>query len=668
MLEPHARGSARAAQSLPGAQQLQLARRRFFDEGGDPAALLPASILRSWRRCAPMPAGASPCTQPLPGEALGSRREAQGRLRSHALAELEALAEALAPTRAIVLLADPDGMILDAAGSDAFMSKAQRVALMPGIDWSERSRGTNAIGTALTEGHAITVVGPQHYLEQNAALACTAVPLLGPDARLLGVLDVSGDLRCIHEQTASLVRVAGQMIEHRLALDARPADTELLRFAHDPALLGSHREALLWLRDELVVGANRAALRVLGLGFEQVMARRATDLFTALPPRARAPSCLRLQAHLLQPGRHAQWVAAWVPAASRAWAPAPEPTRAASERAQAPARGRARLLVDDEGQRLRLERALRVLAAGIPVLVQGESGVGKEVFARRLHAAGPRAAGPFVAVNCAALPEALIESELFGYEAGAFTGAHRQGRPGLIREADTGTLFLDEIGDMPLALQARLLRVLQEREVRALGSAQTRSVDFALVCATHRDLRAMVDQGRFRADLYYRLQHFTVELPALRDDPQGPAHIAEMLERTLADRDIELSEQARAALLRHAWPGNWRELAGTCRTLAALALPGQMLELADLPAVVREALPAAGGPGPAPLRGAGAARPPGAAPDLRSLTAAAMQHALEACEGNVSLAARMLGVHRSTLYRRNAAGTRPDTAQRNAGP
>ena len=649
MLEPHPRGSATAAQLLPSAQQLQLARRRFFDEGGDPGALVPECIVRSWRRCAPMPAAMAQRAEPLPGELLGSRREAQGRLRHHALAELEALAEALAPTRAIVLLADPDGLILDAAGSDAFMSKAQRVALMPGIDWSERSRGTNAIGTALTEGHAVTVVGPQHYLEQNAALACTAAPLLGPDGRLLGVLDVSGELRCVHDQTASLVRVAGQMIEHRLALDGRPADTELLRFAHDPALLGSHREALLWLRDGVVVGANRAALRALGLRFEQLMARRVTDLFTALPPTGRAPSCLQLRGHLLQPGRHAQWVAAWVPTASHASAPAPAPLRAARQAAGPAAEPSARPLVDDEGQRLRLERALRVLAAGIPVLVQGESGVGKEVFARRLHTACPRAAGPFVAVNCAALPEALIESELFGYEAGAFTGAHRQGRPGLIREADGGLLFLDEIGDMPLALQARLLRVLQEREVRALGSAQARSVDFALVCATHRDLRAMVGEGRFRADLYYRLQHFTVELPALRDDPRGPAHIAEMLARTLEDRDIGLSAAARAALLGHSWPGNWRELAGTCRTLAALALPGQVLGLADLPAALREAAAPEAKPG---------ARPEAAA-DLRSLTAAAMQRALEACGGNVSRAARMLGVHRSTLYRRNAPDTRP---------
>ncbi len=667
MLEPRPRGSGAAAPALPAAQQLQLARRRFFDEGADPGALVPESIVRSWRRCAPLPAGAAPGAEPLPGAALDSRREAQGRLRRHALPELEALAEALAPTRAMVLLADPDGLVLDAAGSDAFMTKAQRVALMPGIDWSERSRGTNAIGTALTEGHALSVVGPQHYLEQNAALACTATPLLGPDGRLLGVLDVSGDLRCIHDQTASLVRVTGQMIEHRLALDERPAGSELLRFAHDPALLGSHREALLWLRDGVVVGANRCALRVLGMRFEQLLSRRAADMFAAWPPTGRGQACLQLHHHLLQPGRHAQWAAAWVPGAARASTPPcrqTPPPPGLADRARPP-------LVDDEAQRLRLERATRVLGAGIPVLVQGESGAGKEVFARRLHAACARSAGPFVAVNCAALPEALIESELFGYEAGAFTGAHRQGRPGLIREAEGGVLFLDEIGDMPLAMQARLLRVLQEREVRSLGSARTCSVDFALVCATHRDLRSMVDAGRFRADLYYRLQHFVVALPSLRDDPLRDAHVNDMLERALESRGIELSRTAREALLGYSWPGNWRELAGTCRTLEALARPGLPIELDDLPAPVREAFAETSGARRAegdrdttPLAHAGlGARMPleeaaGAAPDLRSLTAAAMQLALDACGGNVSRAARMLGVHRSTLYRHHAAAAR----------
>ncbi len=679
MQDPRPSEAAPAPQSLPQSHQLHLARRRFFDEGGDPGVLLPESIARSWKRCSTIPARDAGTPEPLPHHELFSRRDAQGRLRHHALPELEALAEALVPSRVIVLLADPEGMILDAAGSDSFMNKAQRVALMPGVDWSEGSRGTNAIGTALTDASAVTVLGLQHYLEQNSALGCTATPLLAPDGHVMGVLDVSGDPRCIQAQTSSLVRMAGQMIEHRLALDTWPPDTEILRFAHDPALIGSHREALLWVRNGIVVGANRAALRVLGMRFEQLYERYVEDLFTTLPASGPTPTRLQLQPHLLQPGRFAVWSACWVRSSQRANLPrtlealttatatqataaVPPPSAFApqwvSPQATIEAGDDAPPVIDDAARHLQLSRAVRVLAAGIPVLVTGESGVGKEVFARQVHQAGPRASGPFVAVNCAAVPESLIESELFGYEPGAFTGARRRGQAGLIREADGGVLFLDEIGDMPLLLQARLLRVLQDREVRPLGGAQAQSVDFALVCATHRRLGELVAEGRFRADLYYRLQHFTVELPALREQPDRRERIAELLHHMLERHNLQLSQQAREAMLGCPWPGNWRELVGVCRTLRALGEPGRRLELADLPPGVRECLrqqrPAPAPQQPAPPPAHADADNGAAQADLRSLTEAAMQAALDACDGNVSRAARILGVHRSTLYRHAA--------------
>ncbi len=667
MQELHPGGAAASSAALaqtPPTQQLHLARRRFFDEGSDPGVLVPESIARSWRRCSTLPARSLPHPEPLPSEELFSRRDAQGRLRHHALPELEALAEALVPSRVIVLLADPQGMILDAAGSDAFMTKAQRVALMPGVDWSEGSRGTNAIGTALTDAAAVTVLGLQHYLEQNSALGCTATPLLAPNGHVMGVLDVSGDPRCIQAQTSSLVRMAGQMIEHRLALDTWPADTEILRFARDPALIGTHREALLWVRGGVVVGANRAALRVLGMRFEQLYERYVEDLFTTLPPGDSAASSLQLQPHLMQPGRLAVWQASWVrarrfgsqagPAARVVQA---EVTEAAPPRpASTPADDT--VLIDDPLRQHQLQRALRVLDADIPVLISGESGVGKEVFARQLHRASGRCGGPFVAVNCAAVPESLIESELFGYEAGAFTGARRRGQAGLVREADGGVLFLDEIGDMPLLLQSRLLRVLQDREVRPLGGGQAQAVNFALVCATHRKLPELVAEGRFRADLYYRLQHFSVELPALREQPDRRERIDELLHVMLGRHGLRLSAQAREAMLGCTWPGNWRELVGVCRTLRALGDPGRCLDLADLPASVRDCLRRsrdAAAPGAAGNR-TGTLPPTGANTDLRSLTEAAVQAALQACDGNISRAARMLGVHRSTLYRRAAPG------------
>ncbi len=642
-------------------EQLEQAR-RLCCEGGDPGALLPEPIARSWRRSVAAAAGSLPA-EPLAHQELYSRREAQGRLRHYALPELEALAEALVPSRVIVLLADPAGMILDAAGSDAFMTKAQRIALMPGVDWSERSRGTNAIGTALVEGRALTVVGPQHFLQQHASIGCAGTPLLAPDGAVIGVLDVSGDPRCIQAHTFGLVRMAAQMIEYRMALELRVAGTRILRFAHDPALLGTHREALLWERDGVVVGANRAALRGLGMTLEQLRERYLEDLFATLPAGG-AGRRLELHPHWLRPGHGSSWSAAWVAGAPAAavqppraeWLDAsdpgeqaaapPQPAQPAHQAASCAGPGGSETapIVGDAARDLQLARALRVLDSNIPILVLGESGVGKEVFARQLHASSRRAGGPFVAVNCAAVPEGLIEAELFGYEEGAFTGARRRGRPGLLHEAAGGVLFLDEIGDMPLGLQARLLRVLQDREVKPLGGGRAQAVDFALICATHRRLGAMAAEGRFRVDLYYRLQHFTVELPALRELPERRERIDELLRQLLLRRGLRLSPQAREALLAHDWPGNWRQLVSVCRTLAALAGPQGRIDHCDLPDELRRAAPPADD----------AAPPQPAAGDLRSVAAAAIDDALQACQGNVSRAARRLGVHRSTLYRHAA--------------
>ncbi len=629
-----------------GAAQCRRAR-RLLAEGGNADALIPVPLARSWQRCLEADAG-SGSAEPIERQQLFCRRDAQGRLRHHALPELEALAEALAPSRVIVLLADPEGMILDAAGSDAFMTKAQRVALMPGVDWSEPSRGTNAIGTALIEGSVVTVVGAQHYLEQNAALGCAGTPLLAPDGRVMGVLDVSGDPRCIQAHTVGLVRMAGQMIEHRMALDLPAPGTEVLRFAHEQPLLGTHREALLWARDGVVVGANRAALRALGMTLEQLRARYLEDLFASLPGQGRVSS-LELRPQWLRPGRASQWSARWVAGpqaqplrvepepATPALPPHAMPTVAAACGADAAAPP----IIGDAARDAQLARAVRVLDADIPVLVLGESGVGKEVFARQVHRASRRAGGPFVAVNCAAVPEGLIEAELFGYEEGAFTGARRRGSRGLVREASGGVLFLDEIGDMPQTLQARLLRVLQDREVKPLGGGRAQAVDFALICATHRDLAGMAAEGGFRVDLYYRLQHFRVELPALRALPERRAHIDSLLRQTLLRHGLRLSPQAREALLCHDWPGNWRQLVAVCRTLAALAGPQGRIDYADLPSELRGT----------PRQVEDAALRESPARDLRSLTAAAIEDALRASAGNVSRAARSLGVHRSTLYR-----------------
>jgi transcriptional regulator with PAS, ATPase and Fis domain len=302
-------------------------------------------------------------------------------------------------------------------------------------------------------------------------------------------------------------------------------------------------------------------------------------------------------------------------------------------------------------------RARRVQDQGISVLVQGESGTGKEVFAHMLHAEGARSHKPFVAVNCAALPDTLIEAELFGYVGGAFTGARREGSLGRIREAEGGTLFLDEIGDMPLPLQARLLRVLQDKVVIPLGGSKPQPVDFVLVCATHQNLRDAIRSGEFREDLYYRLNGLTVTLPALRERQDFQPLLRSILDQIAHDMARApvntIHPGLLTALSTYHWPGNLRQLHGLLRTTCALLDPGETaIDWHHLPedmaldlrganpdqALARDALPAS------------ASMTSDA--NLRRLSSVAIQQVVQATQGNMSEAARRLGISRNTLYRR----------------
>jgi transcriptional regulator with PAS, ATPase and Fis domain len=315
------------------------------------------------------------------------------------------------------------------------------------------------------------------------------------------------------------------------------------------------------------------------------------------------------------------------------------------------------------------------------VLLQGESGTGKDVFARTLHKEGDRANGPFVAVNCAALPETLIEAELFGYVGGAFTGARREGSPGRIRQADGGTLFLDEIGDMPLGMQARLLRVLQDQQVMPVGGGQPVPVDFVLVCATHHQLRDAVAEGRFREDLYWRINGLTVQLPSLRERGDTANLIDDMLAAIATDMKRKdtprVAEDVLDALLQHPWPGNLRQLHGVLRTACALAGPldeelhwehfSEDLWYDVFSPAYRDDMPLAQrldshrnqpSPSSAPIDISAAAVNGGGANvvsdeiNLKRLSYSAIARAIQSCNGNMSEAARQLGISRNTLYRR----------------
>jgi transcriptional regulator of acetoin/glycerol metabolism len=594
---------------------LARAREKFFSGQALPDGLVPAPILRSWQRCAEqgLDVGDRFSAEPMTAAELRQLQQQNEALRLMSRPELSTLRAEAKHTSSVVILTDASGTLLDVVGSSEFAGEAARVALQPGVAWTEQSTGTNAIGTALAERRAIAVHGAEHFYEPHEILHCAASPIFDPFGKLAGVLDMSGHASTEHTHALGLVRLAVEQIEHRFFAKGFEGKT-IVRFHKAADMLGTPREGVLVFDGEQLVAGNRRALNLLRLERLSFRKTRRGDLFDALDEKLRSVSGDSFTASIQRPDEKAGRKLYATGAVVRDAAP----------------------YLTEEAT-IALDKALRLIEADIPVLITGATGTGKEVFARHLAKRSSRHGKPFVAVNCAALPESLIESELFGYEAGAFTGARKGGAKGLVQQAEGGILFLDEIGDMPLTLQSRLLRVLQDKEVSPLGGGQVRKADFVAICATNRDLRAMVEAGQFRSDLYFRIAQFTVRLPSIAELTNRRALIEALWAGMNADNG-PLPKTVLDRLEIYDWPGNFRELVNCLRTTAALAGPGRTVTLSDLPNHIH-----------APTR---RVAPPVPESDLGALTEAAMRRAVELHRGNLSAAARALGIDRSTLYRR----------------
>jgi transcriptional regulator of acetoin/glycerol metabolism len=498
---------------------------------------------------------------------------------------------------------------------------------------------------------SIEIQGGEHFLERNGFLTCAAAPILSGTGQLLGILDISSEHGRGSPHTLGLVGTAARMIENRLMACDGQRHIRLHLHAR-PEGIGTVAEGIALISaDGWLVGANRAALallrlsrgqlgsvsleQVLDAGLEELLSRQHRQPDAAQPLRRHDGTALFGQ---LVPDRRTVRSSVVERVAEQ---------QQQQQAPQQPARDAlARLDTGDARWRAAADKARRVLGKPIALLIQGESGVGKEWFARAAHESGPRRDGPFVAINCAAMPESLIEAELFGYRQGAFTGGRREGQAGLLRQAHGGTLFLDEIGDMPLPLQTRLLRVLQERQVVPLGGGTPVAVDFALVSASNRRLREDADQGRFRADLYYRINGLAVELPPLRERGDFEALAARMLADIEPARPLRMAPALLAQLAGHGWPGNLRQCASVLRTACAMLDPHEdCLQWQHLPDDFQAELAQTARSGP---------RLDAAPQSLDELSRSAVRQALENCRGNVTQAARMLGISRQTLYRKLA--------------
>jgi transcriptional regulator of acetoin/glycerol metabolism len=635
-------------QPTPTDALLQQARVRLTERGESFTEGMDERLTRSWQRS--LAAGLSPqdrMTDAVHASSMELRQALAGNhdLLAHSRPVMDFLFEQVRHSQGMVILADKCGTLMHTLGHADFLDKAQRVALTNGASWLEQHRGTNAIGTALAEASGVEIHGAEHFFERNAFLTCTAAPILSARGELMGILDISGDQRSGHPHTLGLVSMAARMIENRLLTASTRRQTRLHLHARLEGI-GSVAEGIVVLADDgWIVGANSHALAMLGLRAMDLNSRRVNDVFAMSYEQLLARQHRRpgqpLQVHLHDGA--VLYAVLHQPHSIALCSPVAAPASKLD--------ALARLDTGDIRWRSAADKVRKVLDKPIAVLIQGESGVGKELFARAAHDSSTRCGKPFVAINCAAVPENLIEAELFGYAPGAFTGAKREGSLGRLREAHGGTLFLDEIGDMPLGMQARLLRVLQERQVTPLGEGKAVSVDFALLCASHRKLRDEADAGRFRSDLYYRINGLTVVLPPLRERED----FAVLTHRMLADfnpgREVQVEPALMSRLQAYRWPGNLRQFSNVLRTASAMLDDHEdHITWEHLPDDVQEDLAANADDSCASL--SEKSKREETPHNLQALGRAAIQHALDSSAGNRSKAAKLLGISRQTLYRK----------------
>ena len=539
----------------------------------------------------------------------------------------------LSNSNCLIMLADNQGQVLTSWGTQRFIEPSLARGFQAGASWMERSSGTNAIGTALACEQAVHIEHDEHFLKANRFMTGSAAPIFDAERKVIAVLDVSSDSYLPPSHTLGMVKMMSQTVENRLILNLFHGQHFQLTFNTGLNNLDSQWAGLL-IFDESgqVLSANRRADNLLGVRLSRVSVESLfkVSLLELINQPEGMPFALqtsgrnRFQCLLKRPKQ--------APVQARVFVAEDKPAPASVISLNT-------LHFGDSRVEKAVRQAERLLEKDIPLLIHGETGVGKEVFVKALHQASSRSKQAFIAVNCAAIPAELVESELFGYEKGAFTGANQKGSIGLIRKADKGTLFLDEIGDMPLPTQARLLRVLQERCVQPVGSSELFPVDLRIISATNRSLREQVQLGRFREDLYYRIGGLTLELPPLRERSDKQALFKRLWQQHREPTQwAGLSPEVLELFEKHPWPGNLRQVCSVMQVALAMAeeQPVRPEHLPDDFFVDLEMEPVE------------TAAPLGL--DLND--AEALNRELKAAGGNISHLARRLGVSRNTLYKR----------------
>jgi len=641
-------------------EQVRRAWTSFTESGVLDATVVRSEVAASWQRCrqhAVDPRAPKPPLQ-LDSHQLAALKAANHDLLETALPFMAFLCNAVRGTGFILVVTDAAGLVLETFGDEQILAMARENNYVPGCCRSERAVGTNAICLALAERKPILVSGAEHWNVRHHCWTCATAPIFGTDGALLGTVTLSGESLHAHRHTLGMVISAAEAIHDRLC--ERAADQRRSRLdAMLASLLNSITEAIITIDGAgLVTNVNPAAARLLSLRAEQALGKSALRLFPGNPELM----------GVLEAGKDAGPIEVATESARGYFVITPYVMQVdgAAQGAILALRPRKEFLDDVReisgfdavihfehivGRSAALMRQIdlaRVAARqNSRILITGETGTGKELFAQAIHNASPRAPGPFVALNCAAIPRELLESELFGYKGGAFTGSRKGGQVGKLELADGGTLFLDEVNQLPLDLQAKLLRVLQDGMLLRLGDTKPIRVDVRIVAATNEDLYEKSRSGGFRQDLYFRLSVVEIALPPLReradDIPLLAEHIIGRLAGKLGKGKLGLSAAAVDVLRRYPWSGNVRELENVLE-MAAIVCEGERLEPAHLAYRMKGLLPAAA------ARPASAER--GADQPLRDVEIDVIRSAMKEHQGNITLVSRKLRISRSTIYRR----------------
>ncbi|WP_236615135.1 sigma-54-dependent Fis family transcriptional regulator [Desulfovibrio sp. X2] len=634
--------------------------KRFVEDGHLVTDDVDEDLLDSWRRCREMRVDPSPrsCWDFAPMDQLEPFTTLLDRICGDTA---PAVYTVIKGKGLLITITDANARVARTWGEVAVLRQADKLNFGPGANWQEGCVGTNAIGTAIATGRPMQIFGEEHYCRSHHPWSCTAAPIFDPTGKMWGCFDISGPLTADHSRCLDLVLGAARELEQRLArlyyseMEARMSTL----FA---SVFNSVMTGILSLDVAgRITSANDAAEALLGRPGRTIRGRMASEFFdfdvflasarsasTVEPVVLRCLTNPRLYVRAVPVfGADGRWrdVVVTVSETQRARpAPVPQRIEAADGVPGTAPKGFEAILHASPAMRQVIRQAANAARTPSTVLLSGESGTGKELFARAIHKAGPRAKGPFMAVNCGSFSEELVQSELFGYCGGAFTGAERRGRIGKFESADRGVLFLDEISEMPLSQQVNLLRALEERAVVPVGGHEPRRVDVKVIAGTNKDLRQLMAQGKFREDLFYRLDVVGIPIPPLRERGDDVLLLARHhLGRICREFGVScegIAQEAAEILAAHDWPGNVRELVN-CIEYVANTLPGGMLRAEHLPPYLREkfrsGVPACTDSGTDEF-------------ELKKREVGIIRKALDYHGGNVSKTAKALGIGRNTLY------------------